>query len=194
MKSRAFTKKWALFCAGKEFTKEDMLYRSGVIRNENFRKRKYRRASVRFCSALDTNLSESVIREGGDFTGNGWERCVFSGADYADLTMEQEIYASCIFGNARFCGIQMMESQVRACNFTGSSFIDAKISDCIFDRCVFRKTRFVRAQIMKTVFRGCIFDRPQMEGIAVTDTVFQSCFFEGWDPNQAPSADGGADG
>lgn len=174
----AFTKKWALFCAGKQFTEEDMVFRGRIWEEEDFRNKDCERASVRFCTLFHGNLSGSRIRFGGDFTGNGWEQCQFTGIDYTGLAMEMDTYCHCMFGNARLSNIQMLEIKAENCSFAGSTWKDVTVRNSTFTDCNFRKVYMEGCMIEKTSFEGCMFDEAVLEGIKYSDVVFKNCRFE----------------
>lgn len=173
----AFTKKWALFCAGKQFTEDDMVFRGKILENKDFRNKDCARASVRFCSFFHTNLSGSRIYAGGDFTGSQWENCQFTGADYRGLTVEMDTFSQCMFGNAKLRDIRMMEINGRNCSFTGSIWNNTEVQDSIFTNCNFRKVRMERCRIKKTYFERCVFEEAVLKELRCSDTVFKNCRF-----------------
>lgn len=179
-KSKAFTKKWAFFCAGKYDKDRDFACKSRIIREEDFRSREFMRTRVSFCSMLDTNLSASRIVEGGEFTGNGWYRCNFSGIDYSRITMDMEQYEHCSLGNASFRQIQMLEVQAKDCNYAGTLWENAEFQECVFEKCNFRKARFINGRMDKTLFAECILDETVLDGITRSEVSFRNCMFRGW--------------
>lgn len=176
----AFTKKWALFCAGKQFTEKDLVYRSRIIKDGDFRRNEYERASVRFCSVLNTNLSESRIRNGGDFLGNGWYECHFSGAEFRGLVMDREEYRGCFLGNSVFCRVRMTQIRAKGCNYAGSRWEAAEFNGCTFRECSFRGAVFTGGYMSGTVFWNCVFDKTDMSGLEMRDVTFRECRFYGW--------------
>ena len=176
-KREALTKRWALFCAGNQFTDKDFVYRGQIIRNEDFRRRYYEKANIQFCSVLHTNLSGSRIRDRGAFIGNGWYGCSFSGSDYSGIRMVMEEYKGCVLGNSVFRYVQMVELQAEGCNYTGSRWYDSEFCKCAFRGCCFRKTGFLRGRIDETTFLDCVFDEALLEGTELSGVIFRNCFF-----------------
>lgn len=179
-KNKAFTKKWALFCVGKHDTARDFSYKNKIIRGEDFRFGEFDRAGVRFCSVLHTNLSDSRIQKGGDFVGNGWDSCNFSGICYNEITVEMDQYEHCVMGNASFHHMLMLEIQARDCNYAGSLWDNTEFQGCVFEKCNFRKARFRNGRMDKTLFLDCVFDETVLEGIKRSDVIFRNCLLRGW--------------
>lgn len=172
----AFTKRWALFCAGKQFTENDMVFRGRILENCDLRNKECKRASFRFCSLFHANLSGSRIHTGGDFTASRWEDCQFTGIDYTGLAMEMNTFRRCMFGNAKLCDIRMLEIKAKDCSFAGSVWKDAKMQDSIFTDCNFRKVHMEGCRMEGNCFENCIFDKILKEA-ACSEVVFKSCYF-----------------
>lgn len=179
---QAFTKRWALFCAGKQFTDRDFVYRNRMMQAGDYRGAVYERASVRFCSLFRMNLSGSRILKGGDFTGNGWKDCNFFGADFTGLTMEVESYAQCAAGNSSFRHVRMLEVHGKDCNYAGSRWEKVQMDRCVFERCSFRKAVLVKCVVERTRFRDCILEEAVLEEAELSNVVFENCLFRGLEP------------
>lgn len=176
---QAFTKKWAFFCAGKQFTENDMVFRGRILENEDFRNRACERASFRFCSVFHGNLSGSRIRTGGDFTGSGWEDCRFTGTDYTGLAVEFNYFRRCMFGNAKLRNIRMLDIKAIDCSFTGSVWKNVEVQDSVFSDCNFRKVRMEGCRLDRTCFERCMFDETALEETVCVEAVFKNCLFMG---------------
>ena len=176
---KAFTKRWALFCAGKKFTDEDLIYRNQILTDEDFRQIKTDRASIRFCSVFYSNLSGLCVEKGGDFTGNGWDTCSFFQFACAKTVFTMEIYHDCIFGSASFYKYRITECFVKDCNYTNSLFREGEIRKSKFEKCIFRSAVFQDVTIKETVFSDCIFEEFQAEGVVCSDVIFENCRFCG---------------
>lgn len=135
---------------------------------------------MRFCSVLNTNLSESEIPEGGEFTGNGWYSCNFFGVNYSGITMEMDQYEHCVMGNAVFRRVKLLEIQAEDCNYAGSLWENAEFQGCIFEKCNFRKVKFADCIIDKTTFRNCILDETFFHEIRMSGVLFESCLIREW--------------
>lgn len=175
----AFTKKWALFCAGKQFTEDDMVFRGKILENKDFRNKDCARASVRFCYFFHANLSGSRIYAGGDFTGSQWENCQFTGADYRGLTVEMDTFSQCMFGNAKLRNIRMLDIKAIDCSFTGSVWKNVEVQDSVFSDCNFRKVRMEGCRLDRTCFERCMFDETALEETVCVEAVFKNCLFMG---------------
>ncbi|HBN55582.1 MAG TPA: hypothetical protein DD414_02305 [Lachnospiraceae bacterium] len=176
---KAFTKRWALFCAGKEFTDKDLVYRSRLLPEADFRKIKTDRASIRFCSVFRSNLSGLWIEKGGDFTGNGWDGCSFFQASCTGIAFTMEIYHGCTFGSAFFYQCRMTACHAEDCNYTGALFQEGEISHSTFEQCIFRGAALARITLKDSVFSGCVFEDLKTEEILCSGVVFENCTFYG---------------
>lgn len=179
-KCKAFTKWWALFCVKKHNEGNHFVHKSRIIRGEDFRLRKFERTCVRFCSVLNTNLSGSRIQKGGDFTGNGWYGCNFSGVDYSGITMEMEQFEHCVMGNAAFRRVRLLEIQAKDCNYAGSLWENAEFRECVFEQCNFRKVRFSDGMMDRTTFRNCILDGIFFQETRLSGVLFENCLIREW--------------
>lgn len=178
-KSKAFTKRWAFFCAEKHEKDGALAYKGRIFQEEDFRFREFTRVRIRFCSIINTNLASGRISEGGELIGNGWDGCNFTGIDYRGVTMDMERYERCAMGNASFHQVRLLEVRVRDCSYAGTLWENAELLDCVFETCNFRKARFIGGMMERTLFLDCIFDDTVLEGTKRSDVTFRNCTFRG---------------
>lgn len=134
---------------------------------------------MRFSSVLSSNLSGSVIRDGGELTGNGWSDCNFYGSCCRGAALNLERYDRCCMSCMELEQAELCEIKAVDCGFAGSRWKQVHIEDSLFQSCNFKNLYFAESAVTGTVFRECMFDSVVLEQVRLSGIIFQKCVFLG---------------
>ncbi len=156
----------------------DFMFRNVIVRGEEFGRRVYTRALVRFSSFIRVNLAYVKI-DGGSFVGNGWERCNLFGMQLSEAQVERDQFIYCSMGSSKWKrttleGVEFCET---AC--TGSIWREVTMENCHFQKCNLRGMCFRDSVMEQVVFLECIFDDTDMEKVRMSGVLFIDCMFQG---------------
>lgn len=165
-----------------------MIYKSRIIKDEDWRNRKTEHMHMQFCSVLTANLSGMLIEKDGYFVGNGWYGCNFFGMESKKVYICRDEYENCNMGGLKLSGAEGQELKARMCSFTDIEFRNVCIYSASFQKCSFRNIRLEGAELFGTVFSDCVFCGPGLEKLPMSECVFRNCTFREYEGGIFPGA------
>ncbi len=153
--------------------------RNRIIRRADFRGRRLEQVEIKFCSALDTNLTGVCVGGSGTLTGNGWMDCHFFGASAAGLRVEMDRFERCHMGKLKLERAILWEVSAVQCDFGCGKWKEMQLDGCSFQKCGFRDFHMADCVLTGTTFQECSFDRAVWERTSFEEVLFRNCHFQG---------------